>query len=472
MIGYSIAYGGSAGATHAMGFVLTILYLLTYYLTPTVIFGSLAEYRVELVLAGVIALVSVPALSGSGVGKTAQLPALVGLAFATFMSVLIGDSWAGGGLTALLLFIPNAFAYLLVCVHCRTKLKIQIVILMMLFVCLFVIGQGAIELRQGLPTGLAARNVDMSGSYFLGMSNEQREWFYRLRGQGQINDPNDFAQLIVCVLPLMFFFWKEKRRARNFFFVLVPVGILLWGAFLTHSRGSILALMALVIVALRKKIGTVPALLLAAVLFAGASAAGYTGGRDISTTSGEDRTELWGNGLQLLKSHPLFGVGFGRMQDYFGKTAHNTIVVCAAELGFCGLYFWSLFFFPSVRDAFAVAYPKRSVERSTAITPDFSRPAALVGPQILDENEIRRLGRLLILSFTGFMVTGWFLSRAYVLTLFLLGGLTEVTFKMAYERGMVSSRLPLGRVLRYSGVLAVGFIVVMYILLRIVNLTH
>lgn len=455
-----------------MGFVLTILYVLTYYLTPTVMFGSLAEYRIELILAGVIAIVSLPALSGSSVGKTAQLPALIGLAFATFMSMLVGASWAGGGVTAVLLFIPNAFAYLLVCLHCTTKRKVQIVILMMLFVCLFVIAQGAVEMRQGLPQGLAAHDVDMSNSYFLGMSNEHREWFYRLRGQGQINDPNDFAQLIVCVLPLMFFFWQKKKKVRNFFFVLVPVGILLWGAFLTHSRGSILALMAVVIVALRKKIGTVPSVLLAGVLFVGASAAGYTGGRDISTSAGEDRTELWGDGLQLLKAHPLFGIGFGNMTDAIGKTAHNTIVVCAAELGLCGLFFWSMFLFPSVRDALAVAWPKNIIEKKPVVLSDTAFALPPPGGTVPDESEIRRLGRLLVLSFTGFMVTGWFLSRAFVLTLFLLGGLTEVAFQMALQRGMVSPRLPLGRILRYSGLLTIGFILVMYITLRIVNLTH
>ena len=455
-----------------MGFVLTILYVLTYYLTPTVMFGSLAEYRIELVLAAVIAIVSIPAFGRSSVGKTAQLPALVGLAFATFMSVLVGASWAGGGLTALLLFIPNAFAYLLVCVHCTTKRKVQIVILMMLFVCLFVIGQGAVELHRGLPQGVDAREVHMDGSYFMGMSNEQRQWFYRLRGQGQINDPNDFAQLIICVLPLMFFFWQKNQKVRNFFFVLVPVGILLWGAFLTHSRGSILALMAVLIMAVRKKIGTVPSLILAGLLFAGASATGYTGGRDISTTSGEDRTELWGDGLQLLKSHPLFGIGFGNMPDAIGKTAHNTIVVCAAELGLCGLFFWSMFLFPSVRDAVVVASPRNVIDKKEVVLNDTAFPLPPPGVTVPDEAEIRRLGRLLVLSFVGFMVTGWFLSRAFVLTLFLLGGLTEVVFQMALQRGMVAPRMPFGRILRYSGVCTIGFILVMWITLRIVNLTH
>lgn len=452
-----------------MGFVLSILYFLTYYLTPTVIFGALAQYRIELILAAIIILVSIPSIAGTPVSKTSQSLALVGLAFATLMSVVIGEHWIGGGVNAILIFIPNAFAYLLLCIHCNSKRKVQGVILMMLFVCFFVIAQGLIQLHHGLPQGEAAF---ADNSYFLGQSNEHGEMFYRLRGMGQINDPNDFAQLILCTLPLVFFFWKKKSFVRNFFLVLVPSGILVWGAYLTHSRGSILALLAVIIVAARRKIGTIPAVLLAVLLFAGSSALNYTGGRDISTASGEDRTELWSDGLQLLKTHPLFGVGFGDMPDYVGKTAHNTIVVCAAELGLCGLFFWSFFLLPSVRDALVVANPKRSIEAAPTVVADTSYPIAAAGPRIPDEDEIKRLGRLLILSFTGFMVTGWFLSRAFVLTLFLLGGLTEVAFDMAWKRGMVSRRLPLFRVLRYSGFLTVGFILTMYILLRTVNLTR
>jgi hypothetical protein len=78
----------------------------------------------------------------------------------------------------------------------------------------------------------------------------------------------------------------------------------------------------------------------------------------------------------------------------------------------------------------------------------------------------------MVLSLTGFLVTGWFLSRAYILTLFLLGGLTEVVFQMALQRGMVSPRLPFVRILRYSGMMAIGFILLMYILVRVVNLTR
>jgi hypothetical protein len=454
-----------------MGFFLSILYFVTYYLTPATIFGPLAAYRIQLIFAVLVVLVSLPTLIGSTIWKTPQTLALIGLAFATFMSILAGAHWFGGGVTAFLLFIPNAFAYFLVCVHCNSRKKLQVVVLMMLFVCLFVIARGAIELRQGLPTGDEAQQMDTDQSYFVGMNNDAGQWFYRLRGMGEIHDPNDFAQVIVCVLPLLFIFWRKKRTLWNFFIVILPMGVLLWGDYLTHSRGSILAILAIVIVAARRRIGTVPAFVLAGVLFSASSALHFAGGREISANAGEDRTALWGEGLQLLKSHPLFGVGFGNMPDYTTLTAHNTIVVCAAELGFFGLYFWSMFLLPSMRDALVIASPKKVAEPQIE-APKAAFPQPFGPAEVVDKEEVNRLGRLILLSFTGFLVAGWFLSRAYVLTLFLLGGMAEAVFEMASQRKMVPDRIPFLRTARYSAVMAIGLVVLMWILLRILNLTH
>jgi hypothetical protein len=92
--------------------------------------------------------------------------------------------------------------------------------------------------------------------------------------------------------------------------------------------------------------------------------------------------------------------------------------------------------------------------------------------EVIDKAEINRLGRLLILSLTGFLVAGWFLSRAFVMTFFLLGGMVEVVYEMALRQGMVAPRLRLARVLPYSGILAVLLILLMYVMLRTVNLMH
>jgi len=464
-----------------MGFVLGVIYLLTYYLTPTTLFGPLAPFRIELIIAALILLVSIPALMQSFMLRTPQLLALVGLATATFMSVLIGGHWAGGAVQGFLAFIPSVFAFFVVCLHCKSKRQLQVLVLMLLFVCLFVIGRGYFDLRHVVsaaasPISGATVNAPTSsratGSpYLMAQQSDAREWFYRLNGLGQINDPNDFAQLIVCVIPLLFIFWRPKSTLRNMAFVILPACALGFGAYLTHSRGFILSFLAMTFVAARRRIGTLPALVVAGVLFAGASALHFSGGRDISADSGSDRTALWGEGLQAFKTHPLFGVGLGMMGDYTDNahTAHNSIVVCAAELGLFGLYFWSAFLFPTLRDVLVISSPAKVSEGEPVVAEEVPFPHAPMRADAIDKAEINNLGQLLLLSLTGLLVAGWFLSRAFVLALFLLGGMTEVVYQMALQRGMVGPRLGLARVLVYAAGFAISMLIVVYIMLLILN---
>jgi O-antigen ligase len=455
-----------------MGFVLTILYLVTAFLGPVTVFGPLAAFHIELILAALVLLVSLPKLSGSFIFRTPQSLALVGLAFAVFVSIL-ATGWISGAFSAFLIFIPSALAYFLVCLHCNSKKRLQIVVLMLLFVCVFVIANGYSDLRQQTSAGDSVDPATMDRPYLIAQKDDAEQWFYRIKGQDFISDPNDFAQLIVCLIPLVFIFWQRKKMFKNLAFVILPVCVLLYGAFLTHSRGSVLAILAVTVLAGRRRIGTVPSLLLAVGLFAGASALNFTGGRDISVESGEGRFDLWGDGLGLLKSHPLFGVGFGGMGDYTGgHTAHNSLVVCAAELGLFGLYFWSLFLLPTGRDILVIASPDKVSEGEPIVVEQAPPWQVTERIETVDREEVCRLGRLMLLSFTGFLVAGWFLSRAFVMTLFLLGGMAEVFFEMALRQGMVSPRLPPARVLRFAGVLAISMLALMYIMLRITNLTH
>jgi hypothetical protein len=463
-----------------MGFVLSVIYFVTYFLTPTLLFGPLAQFRIELILAILILVVSAPKLMRSFAFRTPQALALAGLAVAVFLSILFGMRWPGGAVLQFIEFIPSLYAYFLVCLHCNSKRKLHVIVLMMLFVCLFVIANGANDLRHG--TSAPARSEDTGDvdltdwnyehPYLLPMPNETGEWFYRLRGLGEINDPNDFGQVLVCVIPLLFIFWQPKKGMRNFAFVILPACVLLVGIFLTHSRGALVALVAVVLVAARRRIGTVPAAILAGGLFVGAMALHFTGGRAISVDAGADRTELWSEGLQMLKSHPLFGVGIGHFMDYAINTAHNSTVVCAAELGLFGLYFWSVFLFSTAWSALVIASPVKVGETDSTEISDVDAPFnEWRGPE-LDKTEINHLGYCLLLSLTGFLVAGWFLSRAYVMTFFLLGGMVEMVYEAARRRGMVVPRLRLTRVLFRSLLLMIGLIAAVYILLRVVNLTH
>lgn len=455
-----------------MIFALSVLYFVTYYLTPATMFGPLTAVHIEMILAGVLFFVSLPAVAKTSILKTPQSMALIGLAFAVFLSVLIAVHWPGGAVQAFFDFIPNIFAFFLVCLHCNSKKKMQAIILMMLFVCVFVIAHGAIDLSRGVAGDPGSVQWDVQHPYVLAMGEKVGVVIYRIRGLGEINDPNDFGQVIVCVIPLMFIFWRPKKTLRNFVLVLLPVCVLLYGVFLTHSRGALLALLAMGIVAGRRHIGTIPSALLAVGLLAAAMALNFTGGRDISVGAGSDRTELWGESLQLLKSHPVFGVGFGDLPDYIGHTAHNSVAVCAAELGSFGLFFWSLFLLSTANDVLAIASPAKVSEGEPIEPEEELYPQAARRIKAVDKAEVNNLGRLLVLSLTGFLVAGWFLSRAFVLTLFLLGGMVEVVFQMALQRGMIAPRLQMSRALRYSGILAVSLVLFMYIMLRTVNLMH
>jgi hypothetical protein len=464
-----------------MGFALTVLYIAVYYLTPAAVFGPLAALHVEQILAALVIIVSLPELSKTYLGKTPQTLAVIGLALAVFMSVLIGVRWPGGAVQAVMAFAPCAFAYFLLCLHCNSKKKLQFLIAMMLFICIFFVAKGSIDLSHAASSGGPPLLEDgavntglwnLEHPYLIPQNSCTNDCIYRIRGLGEVNDPNDFAQVLVCVVPLAFIFWRPKNALRNFFCVILPVCVLLYGTYLTHSRGALLALVAISIVAMRRRIGTVPALLLAGGLFFAAMALNFTGGREISTDSGIDRMQLWGEALQLMKSHPLFGVGLGYMPDHIGLTAHNTIAVCVAELGLFGFYFWSLFLFSTMKNALTLSSPEKVSEGEQIVAEPGRTIHATKTIETVSNTEINTLGRLLVLSLTGFLVAGWFLSRAYVMTFFLIGGMVEVAFELALRRGMVAPRMRLARVLGYGALTAVALLLLMYILLRVSNMTR
>ena len=472
-----------------MVFALALLYLLVAFLGVNVVFGTLGRYHLEEMLLVITFCASIPALQKAFVQKTIQSLALVGLSIAVFLSIAIGFHYPRFAVTEFLDFIPNAFAYFLVILHCKSKLKLKILVLLLFGICLFVIGHGVIELRSSGgylpaptndeeefkevdPDAIQVGNSSDIITYLMPQYTSTGELIERLKGQNFLSDPNDFGQLLVCVLPLTFIFWRPRQTVMNLVFVGPMMLIIVYGIYLTHSRGALLAVVAVAIVAFRRKLGSILSVILGGGLLVGAMAMGATGGREISAGAGSDRTALWGDGLQMLKKHPVFGVGYGEMGDLLGMTAHNTVIVCAAELGFFGLFFWSLFLLPTVRDALAVATDK-GLNDAVPVPVDDS-PYAYAAPRMenLDKEEINQMGRLIMLSLIGFLVAAMFLSRAFVMTLFMLGGIAEVIFQMALDRGMIAPRLPFGRITVYSGILTLVMVPGMYLLVRILNMMH
>ena len=520
-----------------MAIFLTLLYILTAYLTPPVVFGPLGLYHVQVIIAIPTIILSLMKLQERGLLKMSQTWAAVAILFCAVFSFIFN------GLTreapaAFLSFFTSVAAFFFVAANFYKKAHLKLLVAVLFFVTVFVIVQSQIAEK----TADFTRGQPKIATYYIFMNSDHGGRFFRIQGLGVIGDPNDFGQFMMALMPCVFFYWDKGKSALNLIRVYVPVAVILTGIYLTHSRGALLALAAVLIFIFRKKIGLIPSAIGGFALLGGLMAAGFTGGRDVSASSGEDRMALWSTGLQLIRSHPIFGVGFEHFRDHAPNTAHNTIVVCAAETGVVGLFFWVAFIVATLYDAFAVSNwgleeekAKKQAEADAGRQFDARRPRAAampkqvafagpklvsapIGSPLLDQNvrqsgppafvrpvearrsasetrnaasrplqpaflaatapseisqqEIRRMAGLILVSFVGLFVTGWFLSRAYSMVFFIYGGIAAVICRMAREAGMEIPRLPLSRTLKLSIAPTIVLVAIVYAILRVNNLFH
>jgi putative inorganic carbon (hco3(-)) transporter len=317
-----------------VGFVLTLLYIVVTIISPTQFGPEWAEYHALLYLAGLTALVSLPTvLTHPHLKSSVQTYLLIGFIIAIGLSQ-IANKWVGGAIQSWLAFLPSAAVYFFIVANVTTVRRLKILTF------------------AAVASGLVVVVEALCGYYgdFLGDTFVLKQGFYsndaavheilRLRGVGFLNDPNDFAQFLLIALALLFVAWRSGRGVANFLLVLVPAGLLLWATYLTHSRGALVGLAVMGSIAARNKIGTSASLILAFVLGLGLLALDFTGGRGISASEGADRLSAWSIGLELFKQAPIFGIGFGNFTNFNEITAHNSFVLCLAELGLVGTTMW------------------------------------------------------------------------------------------------------------------------------------
>src|ERR1700694_1943741 len=318
-----------------MGFVLTILYIVVTIISPDQFGKEWASYHALAYLAGITVLASLPSMWTYSYWKSSvQTFLLLGLVVAITWSQL-ARGWLGGVLESWRVFLPSAAVFFFIVVNVTTIRKLKILTLAAVASCLV----GAVEALCGYYAGYQGEMFILSTNVY-SPNDEVVGQLIRIRGAGFLSDPNDLAQILLMALPLAFIAWRRGRVVTNFFVVLVPAGLLLWTTYLTHSRGGLIALAAVALMAARKKLGTIASMVLAPVFIFGMLALDFTGGRGISAADGTDRLEAWANGLEMFKSAPLFGIGFNAFTDFNEITAHNSFVLCLAELGILGSTLW------------------------------------------------------------------------------------------------------------------------------------
>jgi hypothetical protein len=251
--------------------------------------------------------------------------------------------------------------------------------------------------------------------------------------------------------------------------VLLPAAILLWAIYLTHSRGALLGLAVLGVMVARKYIGTTASLVLTASSIVGLIALNFMGGRFISASAGADRLWVWSSGLQMFKSSPVFGIGFGNFTEFYEITAHNSFVLCLAELGLVGSLLWVALLvttFMGLNKIIKLQSKPRIEQITKQEQAVFTNLRAHVMPlqahSILSKtfrsssSDSENAKNIVVppasfpvpekwvlavrLALISFVTTSWFLSRAYQTPMYLILGLATATILLQQDAADVKIR--------------------------------
>ncbi|GAC1414638.1 MAG: hypothetical protein NVSMB62_00820 [Acidobacteriaceae bacterium] len=312
-----------------MALLFTLIYVAMSLLSPSVLPNEIVALHVNEILGVLAILACIISLGSSGIGRIPDTYLLMGLVVAVTLSIA-ATGWLGAIPGKLLDYLPVFIVFYFIAIGCRSVFQLKILVYVMLFVALYIFAHGAMADHAGELT-----------SHYLEAEGLAPNIVYRYKGLGVLSDPNDTAQFYATLIPLLFLRWKRGSYFLNFVLTIVPACILAAGMYFTHSRGGAIALVALTLFGFKDKLGFIKSSILAAALFAGMMYINVSGGRGMNEDDG-GRVAAWSTGLELFRAHPLVGVGIDKFGDYndTGHTAHNSYILCLAEVGLIGYTCW------------------------------------------------------------------------------------------------------------------------------------
>lgn len=331
---------------------------------------------------------------------------LVMLFLATTCISVLMTGWAGGALQQFSDFIATVVSFILLANAIDTQRKTHGVMALFVLCALVLAAHGA---------GQAANGIGWTGAPLVNDG--------RIQYLGIFSDPNDLGMLFVMCVPMAFHLSaRGGLMGLRRLFWLGACMFLLYGIYLTHSRGALLAVMVMLAVYIWFRRGRVLAIGLGLVSVLGLQfMPSRMGDIEVGEESAMGRVEAWYEGLQMLASNPVFGVGTGNFVEHHYLTAHNSFVLVMAENGLVGFAIWLAF----------VGYCFLMMYRIVRHEPEF-----FVGEEeeALAWQQAQRIAFTLLVSLCGFFTAAFFLSRSYVILLYLLAALVVAHFSLVRDR--------------------------------------
>lgn len=314
-------------------------------------------------------------------------------------------------------FFSTMVMFLLITNLVDNRHKLGIAVNLVVLLTLFLAGQGIYQYFTGAGIG----------------GEELAEG--RIQAVGIFNDPNDLALAFVIVVPYLFLRLVEGKKPRERVLAFLALAILVYALFLTASRGGMLSFGMLIIILLSRKFGKAQGIILGSLVMIAVFALGprmMTISTDEASAYG--RIEAWSIGMSLFGDFPLFGVGSGSFNEYHYITAHNSFILCAAELGIFGLFPWMMMIYLSIKNNNFV-----------------SRHSAKAGmSDITIYSDAVRYGLM------GFAMAAFFLSRTYNDLLFILIGFSVASTHLFVKESAGKYQLIESRDFIYTFGLIVG----------------
>ncbi|MDR7067457.1 hypothetical protein J2X02_000274 [Pseudoxanthomonas japonensis] len=350
---------------------------------------------------------------------------------------LLAIGWFAGALEAFLYFLPCVVSFFLLANAVNTPGYTRTT--MMVFVlCAFVM---AVHGAQQASTGV-------------GWTGQTTVEDGRIQYVGIFSDPNDLGMLFVISIPMAVYLGSRGGllgMRRLFWFC--GCLLLAYGIYLTNSRGSFLAVVAMTAVYIWIQRGAIWASMLGAgALVVLRLMPSRLDELNVQESSASGRIDAWYEGMQMFITHPLLGVGAGQFTQYHYLTAHNSIILVLAETGIVGFALWFAF----------VGYGFWMMYRIVRFEPEFEDE-----DDILDWQEARRMALVLLVAQSGFFAAAFFLSRSYVILLYLLAALVVAHHSNVLARFPALGELRLRSHIVRWGVLTMGAVAAFYVVLKV-----
>jgi len=383
-----------------MGFFILFIYLIFYLIMPHA--WGVNDYNKTLPLTVLTLLIGFLFFLFNREPKVLSHQLLfLFLLCPTILLSALTNQWFGGGLISVQQYLLVAILpFILLTNFIKSNEQQKTIMWLCIFSAVIMISNGVSQINSEDGFGWAGSSLS-EGT--------------RITYIGVLNDPNDLGSFFVLVLPFTFFFSKYGKNIFSRLSSKVSSLLILYGIFLTNSRGALLATITMFGMYFYLRYGKLKSFFLG-LIFSPIVFLIMSNFRKIDTNeeSASGRVDAWYEGIEMFKENPFLGVGMGGFTEHHHLTAHNSFILVIAELGSIGYGLWFCFYTLS----FYMLYSAFSYYNDLLREGKFSA---------LDNEELSAsllINNTLFYSFIGYSTSIFFLSRSYNFFTYFICALT------------------------------------------------